>query len=89
MALGPELWLARPGRTPIRLGFTDPLRTDAAEVVATLLARGLAVELLSGDRGPVVVEVAGRLGIADWHAGCRRRGRPPTWSASWPAGVGS
>jgi Cu2+-exporting ATPase len=69
MALGPELWLARPGRTPIRLGFTDPLRADAAEVVATLLARGLAVELLSGDRGPVVAEAAGRLGIDRWRAG--------------------
>jgi Cu2+-exporting ATPase len=75
MALGPELWLARPGRTPIRLGFTDPLRADAAEVVATLRARGLAVELLSGDRGPVVVEVAGRLGIADWHAGVSPAGK--------------
>lgn len=66
---GPELWLARPGRAPVRLGFTDPLRADAAGVVADLRARGLALELLSGDQEPAVAEVAARLGIADWRAG--------------------
>jgi Cu2+-exporting ATPase len=53
----------------VRFGFTDPLRADAAKLVAALRARGLAVELLSGDRAPVVAEVAGRLGIERWRAG--------------------
>jgi Cu2+-exporting ATPase len=75
--VGPELWLAWPGRAPVRLGFTDPLRADAAQVVAALHDRGLAVELLSGDREPVVAEVAGRLGIAagGWQAGVSPAGK--------------
>ncbi len=67
-ATGPELWLARPGWAPRRIGFTDRLRPDAARVVSALKARGLAVELLSGDQEPAVAQVAGQLGIARWAA---------------------
>ena len=65
---GPELWLAGPGRQPVRIGFIDRLRPDAARVVAALSDRGLHVELLSGDRQAEVERVAGRLGIAHWAA---------------------
>lgn len=65
---GPELWLARPDTAPLRLAFADPLRADAAATVAALQARGLEVELLSGDRAPIVAEVAARLGIGRWRA---------------------
>jgi P-type Cu2+ transporter len=65
----PELWLAQPGRAPVRFAFHDPLRADAADVVSALKRRGLAVELLSGDREATVAEVAGRLGIERWRAG--------------------
>ena len=65
---GAELWLARPGRPPVRFRFADPLRPDAAEVVAALRARGLELELLSGDRTATVAEVARRLGIDRWRA---------------------
>ncbi len=68
---GPELWLAEPGRAPVRLGFVDPLRPDAARVVAALRRRGLRIELLSGDRRPTVARVAAELGIAEWQAECR------------------
>ena len=67
-ATGPELWLARPGHQPVRIGFTDRLRQDAAHVIATLRERGLAVELLSGDRTPSVAQVAETLGIDRWAA---------------------
>jgi Cu2+-exporting ATPase len=67
---GPELWLARPEYPPVRFVFDDPLRADAARVIATLRARGLAVELLSGDRVPSVAAVAAALGIEIWRAGC-------------------
>jgi Cu2+-exporting ATPase len=67
---GPELWLARPGRTPVRFAFHDAPRPDAAEVVAELRAMGMAVELLSGDRPAVAAKVAAGLGIAEWRAGC-------------------
>ncbi|HVO15866.1 MAG TPA: heavy metal translocating P-type ATPase [Alphaproteobacteria bacterium] len=67
---GPELWLARPGRTPVRFGFTERLRPDATETIAALKARGLQVEILSGDRRPAVARVAWALGVATWRAGC-------------------
>jgi Cu2+-exporting ATPase len=67
-AEGPELWLARPEAVPIRFAFRDEPRTDAAEVVRLLRRRGLAVELLSGDREPTVRRVAGLLGIEHWSA---------------------
>lgn len=66
---GAELWFSRPGRKPVRFCFTDRLRPDAGRVVAALEARGLAVELLSGDREPTVAQIAGELGIADWRSG--------------------
>ncbi len=69
-AAGPELWFERPGRAPVRFVFADVLRPDAAEVLKLLARKGLAVELLSGDRAPTVAAVAAELGIADWRAGC-------------------
>jgi Cu2+-exporting ATPase len=69
-AQGPELWLARPGRAPVRFAFADPLREDAARVVESLRRRGLDVVLLSGDRPATVAPAAGALAIADWQAGC-------------------
>jgi Cu2+-exporting ATPase len=65
---GPELWLARPGRDPVRFAFTDALRPDAVAVVRALKAQGKRVHLLSGDRRPAVAAVAAVLGIEDWHA---------------------
>jgi Cu2+-exporting ATPase len=68
---GPELWLSVPGRAPVRFGFADEPRADAAEVVAGLGRRGLAVELLSGDRAPVARAVAAAVGIENWRAACK------------------
>jgi len=69
-AAGPELWLARPGRAPLHFRFRDELRRDAVAVVAALRSRGLALELVSGDRAPVVAAVARGLGIGTWRAAC-------------------
>jgi len=65
---GPELWLARPGRRPVRFAFADRARLDAAAVVAALQKRGIRVELLSGDRPGAVAALAAEVGIADWRA---------------------
>jgi Cu2+-exporting ATPase len=70
-APGPELWLAIPGKAPHRFAFVDQPRPDAAAVIAGLKARGLAVELLSGDRSGPVAALAATLGIAAWQAGCK------------------
>ncbi len=67
---GPEFWLARPGRAPRRFDFSDTPRPDAADVIAGLKARGLAVELLSGDREAPVRGLAQALGLDRWQATC-------------------
>ncbi|WP_114393675.1 heavy metal translocating P-type ATPase [Oleisolibacter albus] len=72
---GPELWLARPGRAPVRFLFADRPRTDAAAVVARLKARGYRLELLSGDRPGTVAALATELGIDTWHAGVDPTGK--------------
>ncbi|KAA5607288.1 heavy metal translocating P-type ATPase [Roseospira marina] len=68
-AEGPELWLRRGHAAPVCFRFTDSLRSDAAAVVAELRARGVAVELLSGDRTETVAAVACAAGVETWHAG--------------------
>ena len=45
------------------------LRPDAAAVVAGLERRGIAVEILSGDREPAVRHAAQTLGVHEWRAG--------------------
>lgn len=67
---GLEMWLHRPGRQPVRFGFADPPRPDAASVIAGLRRRGLQVTLLSGDRSVTVADTARGLGISDWQAEC-------------------
>jgi len=44
------------------------LREDARVVVADLRARGIAVEIVSGDREAAVAAVAGELGVENWRA---------------------
>ena len=68
---GPELWLSRPGQPPLRFGFADAPREDAAETVARLHGLGLRVLLLSGDRAAAVEPVARALGIEEARAQCR------------------
>ncbi|MGH6735345.1 MAG: HAD-IC family P-type ATPase [Methyloceanibacter sp.] len=65
---GAEVWYRKDDAPPVRLRFADSLRPDAAETVAALKARELAVALLSGDRAGVVERTARDAGIDDWHA---------------------
>jgi P-type Cu2+ transporter len=51
-----------------RLLLADAARSEAAEVIAALNARGLATLLLSGDGEPAVAQLARTLGLAAWHA---------------------
>ncbi len=64
-----ELWLRRADGSALRFTFRDRPREDAAAIVAALLHRGLAVEMLSGDRVEAARAVAGELGIQNWRAG--------------------
>jgi len=45
------------------------LRPDAQAAVSALQARGIVVEILSGDREPAVRSAAETLGIGEWRAG--------------------
>lgn len=64
----PELWFARGDAKPCRFTFADALRPDAARAIAALKARGLAVEMLSGDRATAVGVAAHEAGISAWRA---------------------
>jgi Cu2+-exporting ATPase len=66
-----ELWLIRPSAAPVRFAFSDPPRSDAAQVVARLAAQGYDLQVLSGDRPAAVEPVADAVGIADRRAGLR------------------
>ncbi len=59
-----NVMLSRNGQPLVAFRFRDRLREGAADAIADLKARGLAVELLSGDRASTVAELAGRLGLA-------------------------
>ncbi|MDK9721391.1 MAG: heavy metal translocating P-type ATPase metal-binding domain-containing protein [Rhodospirillales bacterium] len=67
---GPELWLARTGRQPVRFAFEDSPRPDSKETVNALTKMKYSLELLSGDRAFAVESLANRLGVAKWRALC-------------------
>jgi len=62
-----EVWLSQDGLPLARITLADTLRDEAPGVIAALRAAGLAVHLVSGDRGKVVHALADRLGIASRH----------------------
>ncbi len=57
------------GRSAGILAVADPLRPDAADVVATFRARGLRVVMLTGDAPATARAVAAKLGIDEVAAG--------------------
>jgi Cu2+-exporting ATPase len=66
---GPEMWFAFDGEAPVRFGFEDSVRPEAAETVRVLKARGLTVEVLSGDVAAAVTRCAAEVGVDRWRAG--------------------
>jgi Cu2+-exporting ATPase len=64
-----ELWFGFEGEPKSRFRFADTLRADAAETIAALKARGLAVEILSGDVRAAVAQAAAGAGVERWRAG--------------------
>jgi Cu2+-exporting ATPase len=65
-----ELWFGFDGGPKSCFRFSDRLREDAAEAVAALKARGLSVEIISGDAAEPVARAAAAAGIETWRAGC-------------------
>lgn len=64
-----ELWFGFEGETKVRLQFSDVVRPDAAATIKALGARGITVEILSGDQVGAVGAVADTLGVTAWKAG--------------------
>ena len=63
-----DLWISIDGKKPTRLIFSDQLRCCAKSTVQKLLDKGIACEILSGDRKEVVANVANDLNITDYQA---------------------
>ncbi|MDQ2094159.1 heavy metal translocating P-type ATPase [Rhodalgimonas zhirmunskyi] len=61
-------WLKVGDETPQAFEFMDKLREGAEQAVASLIAGGKDVYLMSGDTTPAVEEMAARLGIPHWLA---------------------
>ena len=63
-----SVWLRVGAAAPVRFSFEDPLKADAAEVVAGLKRRGFQVALLSGDAPGPVARAAAAAGIEAFDA---------------------
>lgn len=64
-----ELWFGFETGPKVRLRFADRVRADARATVEGLKARGLSVEILSGDLAGAVSAAAGAVGVTAWRAG--------------------
>ena len=64
-----ELWFASGDAHPVRFAFSDIIRPDAAQMLAALKMRGIAVEMLTGDREAPAAALAAEAGISDWRSG--------------------
>jgi Cu2+-exporting ATPase len=64
-----ELWFRIGEEPPVRFGFADEVRADAAETVRALEHRGLEVRILSGDTRDAVGRIAGLVGVEIWRGG--------------------
>jgi Cu2+-exporting ATPase len=71
LCLDPEVSVVAFSRGKARYVFAvrQRLRLDAQATVSALQARGITVEILSGDREPAVRAAAQTLGIDEWRAG--------------------
>jgi len=60
------VWLARPGHGLLAVfGFADQARPGLSEMLERLARLGIAVTVLSGDRGPSVAAFARRFAVSD------------------------
>jgi Cu2+-exporting ATPase len=64
-----RLWFRHGTAQPVRFEFHETLRPEAKAMLAALGKRGIAVEMLTGDRDAPAAQIASLAGIAEWHAG--------------------
>jgi Cu2+-exporting ATPase len=72
-ALAPDVSLVafRHGARHALFQLRQTLRSDAAQTLAALARRGLAIEILSGDRAEAVESIAKALDVAEWRGGLK------------------
>lgn len=66
-----SLCYRRGEEAPLALRLADPMRPDAAAVIAALRRKGYGIEIVSGDREAAVAEAARAAGIVEWRGGQR------------------
>jgi Cu2+-exporting ATPase len=64
-----ELWFRDGSVPPLLFSFHDRIRPESRALVQGLDARGIGVEMLTGDKAGPAAEIARGAGIALWHAG--------------------
>lgn len=64
-----RLWFRQGAAAPVRFMFHETIRPEAGAIVAALRRRGIAVEMLTGDRDGPAADIAALAGIAHWQAG--------------------
>ena len=65
---GSELWFRAGDTAPVRFEFRDTIRPDSTATIAGLRSRGIAVEMLTGDRAEPAMRIAKEAGIEAWLA---------------------
>ena len=70
-----ELWFRDDRGALFRFAFADPLRASAAGLASGMVARGLAVSVLSGDVEAPTRRAAEALGVRDWRSGLTPQGK--------------
>ncbi len=63
-----ELWFRAGDTAPVRFDLRDAIRPDTRQAIADLRARGVAVEMLTGDRAGPAMQIAREAGIETWKA---------------------
>jgi Cu2+-exporting ATPase len=64
-----RLWLRCGDAKPVRFAFQERIRPEARSLLAGLMDRGIAVEMLTGDRGEPAAAIAAEAGVANWCGG--------------------
>ena len=63
---GGELWYRAGDAHPVRFDLRDKIRPDTKKTIAELRARGIPVEMLTGDRAGPAAQIAREAGIESW-----------------------
>lgn len=66
-----QLWYRHGLEAPVGFRFEDRIRPDAKALVRDLEAKGLSVEMLTGDVPLIAARIAEEAGIGDWQAQVR------------------